>query len=81
MGRDYNTSGDFPFPVVRLECTRCGRSGRYALSRLFERFGAEARSPDVLVDLAACERRRNFGASCGARYTDLVSPRLWEITK
>jgi hypothetical protein len=79
--RDYNTIGDFPFDPIRLECTRCGRSGSYAKARLIERFGADARGPDVLVALAACERRKNYGASCGARYTDLVSPRLREISK
>jgi hypothetical protein len=46
--------------VVRIECERCGRSGRYAKARLMERFGADAAGPDVLTELAACERRKNF---------------------
>ena len=60
---------------VRIECLRCGRSGRYAKARLIERFGADAAGPDVLMDLAACERRKTFGDPCGARFTDLVARR------
>ena len=33
--------GEFPFDPVRIECKRCGRSGRYAKARLIERFGGE----------------------------------------
>ena len=61
---------DYPGPVVRIECPRCGRAGSYALSGLIERFGADAALPDVLMDLAACERRKDFSAPCGARFTD-----------
>jgi hypothetical protein len=71
----YNTIGDFPVPIVRLECLRCGRAGRYALSRLIERFGADARGPDVLVDLANCERRTDYSNPCGVRFTDLAAKR------
>jgi hypothetical protein len=52
-----------------------GRAGRYALSGLIERFGADTALPDVLMDLAACERRKDFSAPCGARFTDLVARR------
>jgi hypothetical protein len=31
--------------------------------------------PDVLLELAACERRKKFGDPCGARFTDLVAKR------
>jgi hypothetical protein len=64
--------GEFPFDVVRIECERCGRAGRYALAGLIERFGADAAGPDVLMELAACERRRDYSRPCGARFTDLA---------
>jgi len=64
---------DYPGPVVRIECPRCGRAGRYGLTGLIERFGADAALPDVLMDLAACARRHDFSAPCGARFTDLAS--------
>lgn len=63
--------GDYPSPVVRLECTRCDRRGQYRRERLIERFGADAPLPDVLVALANCERRGDFSKPCGARYADL----------
>ena len=33
---------------------------------------ADAALPDVLLALAACERRANFSRPCGARFTDLA---------
>ena len=38
-------------------------AGRYALSGLIERFGPSAALPDVLMDLAACERFTDLPAS------------------
>ena len=55
-----------PFDPVRIECERCGRAGSYRLDGLIERFGVDAALPDVLMELAACERR-------GARFTDLAA--------
>jgi hypothetical protein len=36
------------------------------------RFSADAALPDVLMALAACERRKDFSRPCGARFTDLA---------
>ncbi|MGO9429259.1 hypothetical protein [Rhodoblastus sp.] len=63
---------DYPAAVVRIECERCGRAGRYWLDGLIERFGADAALPDVLLELAACERRADFSRPCGARFPDLA---------
>jgi hypothetical protein len=30
--------------------------------------------PDLLMALAACDRRKNFTNPCGARFTDLAAP-------
>ena len=68
---------EFPLAVVRIDCERCGRAGRYGRDRLIERFGADAALPDVLLALASCERRADFSRPCGARFTggaDLVVP-------
>jgi hypothetical protein len=37
------------------------------------RFGADAALPDVLLDLATCDRRRDFSRPCGAKFTDLAT--------
>jgi hypothetical protein len=47
--------------------------------RLIERFGADAAGPDVLMELAQCERRKDFSRPCGARYTDLAGPLVSEF--
>jgi hypothetical protein len=47
--------------------------GRYSLAGLIERFGADAAGPDVLMELAQCERRKDFSRPCGARFTDLAA--------
>jgi hypothetical protein len=65
--------GEFPHAVVRIDRERCGRAGRYALAGLLARFGEEAAGPDVLMELAACERRRDFSRPCGARFADLTN--------
>ena len=75
--------GEFPFDVVRIDCERCGRAGRYALAGLgavrgqhpglLARFDADAAGPDVLMELAQSERRKDFTNPCGARFTDLAA--------
>ena len=67
--------GEFPLDVVRIDCEHCGRAGRYRLTGLIERFGPNAAVLDVLLELANCERRKDFSAPCGARFTDLVARR------
>ena len=41
--------------------------------RLVARFGADIALPDVLIALAACERRKDFFRPCGARFTGLAA--------
>ena len=54
-----------------VRARRCGRAGSYRKDGLVPRFGADAALPDVLMALAACERRADFSRPCGARFTDL----------
>jgi hypothetical protein len=65
--------GEFPLPVVRIDCPRCERAGSYRLNGLLARFGADAALPDVLMALVSCERRADFSRPCGARFTDLAA--------
>jgi hypothetical protein len=60
--------GEFPLDVVRIECERCGRAGRYAKARLIERFGADAAGPPV----------SEFGRSVPCHPPEQLRPeRLW----
>jgi len=47
-----------------------GVVGNYRFGGLLARFGQDAALPDVLMALAACERRKDFSRPCGARFTD-----------
>jgi hypothetical protein len=49
--------GEFPHVVARIECERCGRAGSYRREDLLVRFGADIDLPDLLMELAQCERR------------------------
>ena len=52
---DLHSLGEFPLPVVCIDCPRCERAGSYRLDGLFARFGADAALPDLLIALASCE--------------------------
>ena len=66
------TLSRYPSDQVRVACRSCSRAGRYQRATLITRFGADARLPDVLRDLAAdCPRWRDFSDPCGAHYPDL----------
>jgi hypothetical protein len=41
MARDYLTFGDVEgkLDVLRVECTRCNRKGRYSVAKLIEKYG------------------------------------------
>lgn len=69
------TVASYPLDSVRLSCRKCGREGRYRRSTLVERFGPEARMPDVLRVLADCPRYGNTGDPCQAIYPDLSTRR------
>ena len=68
----------YPYVVVRVGCTKCGRSGSYQLARLAERYGANIRLTELLNMLSAdCKLRggsKGFVGShltCGAIFPDL----------
>ena len=59
--------------VLRLECDKCGRFGRYHLEHLIEQYGIDAKLFDLEPD-AECPRKvaRNQYDPCGARCPDLA---------
>jgi hypothetical protein len=46
--------------MLRIECTKCGRAGRYRIDRLIERFGPDIALPDLRHELAQCRRWVNM---------------------
>jgi hypothetical protein len=59
--------------MLRLECYRCGRSGRYRIDKLIERFGPDIALPDLRHELAQCPRRVNMSDPCQVGYVDVLS--------
>ena len=60
--------------VLRIECHKCGRRGRYHLHRLIERCGIDAKLSDWSDEITADRPRKHSGNlydQCGARRPDL----------
>ena len=67
---------NYPWVVVRFDCTLCHRRSRYSLARLAARYGPEQSLDGLLRDLAhECpwwnEWARVHDPRCGARLVDL----------
>ncbi len=67
---------NYPWVVVRFDCTLCQRRGCYRLARLAARYGPEQDLEGLLRDLASTcpywnERPRKYEPRCGARLYDL----------
>jgi hypothetical protein len=67
------TLADVRGPTLAIICERCGRRGRYNFERLIDKYGADARVPDLLVTLANCEKARSVAIHdrCKAVYEGL----------
>ena len=62
--------------VLRIECDRCGRFGRYRTDKLVARYGGDASIEPLQDDITAdCPRRRDatieLGAGCAPLCPDL----------
>jgi hypothetical protein len=63
---------EYPTPIVRLSCEKCGRAGQYPKRDLIARYGADIRLPDLREEIAKCRRLGEMHDTCMARYVDLV---------
>jgi hypothetical protein len=60
--------------VLRVECTKYDRAGRYRIGRLIETIGLNANMADWLSKITAdCPReiKNSYSDQCGARCPDL----------
>jgi hypothetical protein len=74
---------DYPFPIVRVTCEKCGRAGQYRRATLIARFGLNIPLPDLRFEIAsdcprAAEPRLGTDA-CGIVFPDLRAQ--WEKDK
>jgi hypothetical protein len=61
--------------VLRVECDKCGRRGRYSVASLVDNIGLDGKLTDWLYQLTRdCPRKQSPGLSdpCGARCPELL---------
>jgi len=63
---------EYPGAMVRLSCEKSGRAGQYRKQNLIERYGADARLPDIRVQITKCSSHGQWHDGCMVRYIDLV---------
>jgi hypothetical protein len=63
------TLADFPKATISIECEPCGKSGRYNVARLIEKYG-DAKLPDLRHVLANCPKAhaQSIHDRCRVRY-------------
>ena len=66
------TLGEFPLPLVRVACAKCGRSGQYHTAKLIERYGTDMVMAELRHVLARCPRRHTMNDPCGVIFVDRV---------
>ncbi len=61
---------EYPAAMVRLTCSKCGRSGQYRKAAQIEKYGADVPLPDLLHKVAAdCLKMDALGNDpCEAHY-------------
>jgi hypothetical protein len=60
---------------LHVECEKCGRSGRYRVDKLIQKYGIDAKLFDWTDEITSdCPRKQamNLNDLCGARCPDLV---------
>jgi hypothetical protein len=65
---------EYPTAMVRLKCSKCGRSGQYRKATLVGKYGADIPLPEQLRRIAVdCPKVDALGNDpCGAHYLDLA---------
>jgi hypothetical protein len=76
--RGYITLGEIAarLPMLRVECDRCGRSGRYRTDKLVAKYGADASIQLFLEEIIKdCQKRHDptleLGRGCAPICPDL----------
>jgi hypothetical protein len=64
------TLSDMKSPFVVVACASCGRRGRFAVSRLLEKYGDDIAMPDLLPELTKCPKWKSVSIydRCKATY-------------
>jgi hypothetical protein len=65
---------EYPAAMVRLKCSKCGRSGQYRKAALIEKYGRDIPLPDLLHKIASeCPKMDALGNDpCGGVLRGLI---------
>jgi len=63
---------EWPLPLVRVSCSKCGRIGQYHTGKLIERYGADMSMPELRHLIAQCPRRYTLHDPCMIVFRDRV---------
>src|SRR5262249_26657256 len=63
---------DYPGEIVRLSCAKCGRAEQYRKRALISCYGTDICLPELLEEIAQCERRGQTHDACMVHYIDLI---------
>jgi hypothetical protein len=79
MARSYHVFGDIAgkLAMLRVECTRCPRKGRYSVAKLIAQYGREGNMSEWMSDLKADCPKRN--APQLHERCDLICPDLPKV--
>lgn len=66
------TLGIFKLPVIKLDCSECGRSGQYGRDRAIQRHGADMTLNEFMRLMANCPRDGNEKRPCRVGCSDLL---------
>jgi hypothetical protein len=64
--------GEWPLPLVRVKCDKCGRAGQYHTAKLIEKHSADMNMPELRHVLAKCSRRHTMHDPCMVVFVDRV---------
>ena len=64
--------GEWPLPLVRVKCEKCGRGGQYQTAKLVEQYGPNLEMPELRHFIAQCSQRGKHSDPCMIIFVDRV---------
>jgi hypothetical protein len=64
--------GEWPIPIVRLRCKKCGQIRFHMTRQLLRKFGPDKKMPELRWDLMGCNRQ-TYSDYCGAYLSDALA--------
>jgi hypothetical protein len=63
MSKGALTPRTYPYPMVRISCSKCDRAGRYRQQMLIDHYGPDIAMPDTAPPAGAVSAPRGYARS------------------